>query len=228
MRRLFCLLAILTTLFSFGVVANAEDTTDYTFKETEVIDFCVYNTWGIKSVDCDVTTVKSIELTVEITDYSGDPVTLKLYNRESTTWGWWTSEPQTISGNGTYVFRIDLDANAYDSSTLCSIYLKDVACAAKDEDPTDGGEKKESGVNVHIKMISCKFNTDAAQTEGTETTPPSSAATSAATVAPTSTASSTSNNTNNTWIYVIVSIIVVIGIVLVSLLYKKAKSGKTK
>lgn len=43
------------------------------------------------------------------------------------------SEPQTISKKGTYVFDIDISANAYDAETLCTIYLKDVACAAADE-----------------------------------------------------------------------------------------------
>lgn len=226
MKRMFCLITILTLLFSFGVVANAEDTTDYTFKETEVIDFCVYNTWGVKSVDCDVTTVKSIELTVDITDYSGDPVTLKLYNRESTTWGWWTSEPQTISRNGTYVFRIDLDANAYDSATLCSIYLKDVACAAKDEDPSNGGEKEASGVTCRIKMTSCKFNTDPVSTEGTETTPPSSTPANTPANTTTNSSSNSSNDNTNIGMYVIIFIIIVIAIVLVGILYKKKKSAK--
>lgn len=157
----FIFSVLLMTMLSACVCALAKDTTDYTFNKDEIIDFCVYNTWGQKLVECDKATISNIRMIVDVSGFSGDPVTLKLYNRESTTWGWWTSEPQVIDGDGKYAFDIDISEGAYDAETLCTIYLKDVKCAASaDEDPVDGKDEKSSGAACHIVLDTIKFNTD--------------------------------------------------------------------
>ena len=163
-KFLSMLLCALLCALSLGSLCMAQDTTDWTFTEDTVIDFCVYNTWGVKSVEVNKATIQNIRMVVEVSEFSGDPVTVKLYNRESTTWGWWTSEAQVIDGDGLYCFDVDCSEGEYDAETLCTIYLKDVACASSaDEDPADGGNQTASGVNAHIKLVSCKFNTDLSQ-----------------------------------------------------------------
>ena len=156
MKKLTALIAALVLSLAMCVTAFAEDTTDYTFTESEVIDFCVFNTWGTKSVECMYAQINNIELTVEVSGYSGDPIDVKLYNRESVTWGTWTSEAQTISGDGTYTFKV-VPGEAYPVENLCTIYLKDVKCEASDVDPEGLGESA-SNVTAHIVMKECKFN----------------------------------------------------------------------
>lgn len=148
-RRLLSLTAALVMVIVMGTTAMAEDTKDYTFKPDEKIDFCIFNTWGTKSIECNKATISSITMTVTVEGFSGDPITTKLYNRESTTWNYWVSEPVVIDGDGQYVYYVQTDE--YDAETLCTIYIKDVACAASDED-TEGGQGTSSGVSMHMFM----------------------------------------------------------------------------
>ncbi|MBQ8327809.1 MAG: hypothetical protein IJX86_12160 [Lachnospiraceae bacterium] len=161
MKKRFALLIAMIMLFAMTITASAEDTADYTFTESEVVDFCVYNIWGKINADCSVANISSIQLTVTVSDFAGDPIDVRLYNRESLTWGYWRSDIQTIDKDGTYVFYIDLGDNAYPSENLCTIYLKDVKCALKaDEDPENAPDKAaaSSGITAHIVMEDCEFN----------------------------------------------------------------------
>ncbi len=168
MKKIIILLSGVLLLFSMNTTVFAEDTTDYSFKTTEVVDFCVYNTWGTMSVDCDKFNVESIAMTVEVTDFIGDPIKVKLYNRESVTWQTWASDAQVIDGDGTYTFYLNLAENAYPSENLCTIYLKDVECALPDED-SEGQSVEASNISCHMVMSSCEFNTEqVVEAESTE------------------------------------------------------------
>ena len=175
-KILATLCAAVLAVLSLQISVSAQDTTDYTYGTDEVIDFCVYNTWGVKSIECDKATVKSILMTVEVSDFSGDPVTVRLYNRESTTWGYWLSDPQVIDSDGTYTFYVDCNEGAYDSSTLCTIYLKDVTACTADEDAEYGQGNTASNCSCHIVLDDIAFNVAApsaeedASAEGTEVT----------------------------------------------------------
>ena len=227
MRKVRSILVVLLSVLLIGTTAFAQDTTDYTFGESEVIDFCVYNTWGQKNVDCTAATIQNMRLVVEISDYSGDPVTMKLYNRESTTWGWWTSEPQTISGDGTYTFDIDLGANAYDSETLCTIYLKDVACAAADEDPTDGGAAEASGISCHIKMVSCDFNTTLdAPEDTTDAVAEDTAADTAVTTGVDESSTTAQSSTSSIAVYCVIGAVILVAIIVIFVVLNKKKKAK--
>ena len=50
----------------------------------------VYNTWGEK-MSTAAWGLSKHPMTVDISDYSGDPVNLKMYSRESVTWAAWAS-----------------------------------------------------------------------------------------------------------------------------------------
>lgn len=226
MRRVRSILVVLLSVLFIGTTAFAQDTTDYTFSESEIIDFCVYNTWGQMNVDCTVATIQNMRMVVEISDFAGDPVTLKLYNRESTTWGWWMSEPQTISGDGTYTFDIDLGANAYDAETLCTIYLKDVACAAADEDPTDGGVGEASGIACHIKLVSFDFNTTLDAVEDTAEDAAEDTAVATDTDADVDASEDGSTSTNMVVYYVAGIVVLAAAVIIVIVILSKKKKEK--
>lgn len=151
------------------VFAEAAD--DYEFDETEVIDFCVYNIWAESFVTPPASTIESIWMSVEVSDYSGDPIEAKLYSRETVTWETHASEKQTIDKDGTYIFYLAFD-NEFTGADLATIYVKDYLCALADEDP-EGEAKGESGIAAHFVLNEVRFNVDADGNEpGAATTDP--------------------------------------------------------
>lgn len=226
-KRFASLIAVLIAVLTFGTTCLALDTDDHVYEPTEAIDFCVYNTWGTKSIDVNKATIENMRMIVKVSDFSGDPVTVKLYNRESVTWGYWVSEPQTIDKDGTYYFDIDIVAlggEAYPAENLCTIYLKDVRCCTADED-AEGEGLTESGISAHIELDSIKFNTsldpivvEPEQTEAVEAAPAEEAD-----IAPAENKKEKKDKKDNTVVIVIVIVAVVIACAAVVLALSKRK-----
>ncbi len=227
MKKLLGFILVLAMTMGMCITAYAEDTTDYTFKDDEVIDFCVYNTWGTMSVDCAVPEISTIKMTVTVSEFKGDPVDVKLYNRDQKSWLTWASEAQTISGDGTYTFFLDLGENKYESSYLATIYLKDVKCEAADVDP-DGKGEETSGITAHFKLDSCKFNVP----EVEETTPAETTEAPAAdkndAAATTAAAATDSDSSFPGWAKIVIPVaaVAVVAVVVIAVVGSKKKKAK--
>lgn len=166
-RRILTLVTVLMMLFSTSVLCSAECTDDYEFGEDEQLDFCVLNIWAESFVDMPTQDITSIKMVVDVTDFSGDPIDVKLYSRESVSWNTWASEPQSLAGDGTYTFIVNMgEENKFPGENLCTIYVKDVRCCKADEDPA-GEELDESGISCHMKLVSVEYNPADAGSAGT-------------------------------------------------------------
>lgn len=168
------ILSIITTVLlvlALCIPVSAEIATDYTFAETEAFDFCVFNIWGNveTGVDPIVPTIEKITMTITVSDFSGEPVEAKLYSREQVTWKTWATEAQTISGDGTYTFELEMGENAFPAESLATIYIKDVRCTIPPDEDPDGESLKASGVTCHVVLDSVEFN-KAAGSDSEETT----------------------------------------------------------
>ncbi len=170
-KKILSVIAATLLVLSLCVPVSAEITTDYTYAETEAFDFCVFNIWGSveTGVDPIVPTIEKITMTITVSDFSGDPIEAKLYSREQVTWKTWATEAQTISGDGTYTFELEMGENSFAAESLATIYIKDVRCTIPPDEDPDGESLKASGVTCHVVLDSVEFNKEGGS-ESEETT----------------------------------------------------------
>lgn len=159
-RKITGIISALLLILTLCVPVSAEIATDYTYAETEAFDFCVFNIWGSveTGVDPIVPTIEKITMTITVSDFSGEPIEAKLYSREQVTWKTWATEAQTISGDGTYTFELEMGENAFPTESLATIYIKDVRCTVPPEEDPDGESLSGSGVTCRVVLDSIEFN----------------------------------------------------------------------
>lgn len=159
-KKILSVIAAALLVLALCIPVSAEIATDYTYAETEAFDFCVFNIWGNveTGVDPIVPTIEKITMTITVSDFSGDPIQAKLYSREQVTWKTWATEPQTISGDGTYTFELEMGENAFPAESLATIYIKDVRCTVPPDEDPDGESLTASGVTCHVVLDSVEFN----------------------------------------------------------------------
>lgn len=154
-RRLLGLFTTILLVLAMCLPAYAEVTTDYEYPEDEAFDFCVHNIWADAILEPPVNTIENIGMVIDVENFVGDPIQVKLYVREQVTWNTWSTEAQTIDKDGTYVFYLDFGENKFPTDQLATIYVKDVKCCVntgeQPEDP-DGEGLKASGVSAHVKL----------------------------------------------------------------------------
>lgn len=169
-KKILSIMAAILLVSALCIPVSAEIATDYTYAETEAFDFCVFNIWGNveTGVDPIVPTIEKITMTITVSDFSGEPVEAKLYSREQVTWKTWATEAQTISGDGTYTFELEMGENAFPAESLATIYIKDVRCTIPPDEDPDGESLKASGVTCRVVLDSVEFNK--ASSSGSEET----------------------------------------------------------
>lgn len=223
-KKILGILAGIFVLAAACIPVSAEVATDYTYDESEMLDFCVFNIWGADTgIAPNVATINKITMTINVSDFAGEPVDVKLYSREQVTWTTWSTPAQTISGDGTYTFELDMGENAFAADQLATIYVKDIrCCVAPDEDP-DGQELEASGVACHVTLDSVKFN---ASGEDTTSADENTAVTSAQTKAAQTAADTSDTSSASDYIPFIAAAaaIVVICIIVVIVIISKKKN----
>ncbi len=175
----FILALVLAAAMCVPVMAeNTDADGNLTITEDMPFDVCMHNIWADKDAECIYPTVETVGLTLTVSGYTGDPITTQLIVRESTTWLHWQSDTVEITGDGTYTYYIDMSTKKgikadtgeevggpFDSSTLCTIFVKDVNCCSEEESPLGKGEAA-SGVACDVHAEKVVFNKEAPGSEG--------------------------------------------------------------